>query len=93
MVLLTPMLDRGPIARAAGLSTLARAGRRRTRIAPWRSSSRCPTTRGSTSTRSSIKNQARLDLAAFLARPPGERWDRITDRLLHLWVVGDEDSF
>ena len=40
-----------------------------------------------------FKNYARLDLAAFLARPPGERWNTITDRLLHLWVVGDEDSF
>ncbi len=40
-----------------------------------------------------VKNGARVDLAAFLGRPPGERWNKVADGLIHLWVVGDEDAF
>jgi hypothetical protein len=40
-----------------------------------------------------VKGGARVDLAAFLGRPPGERWDNVTDKLLYLWVVGNEDAF
>ena len=39
------------------------------------------------------KNNARRKLAAMLAGPPAKRWETFTHRLLHLWIVGEEDIF
>jgi hypothetical protein len=37
----------------------------------------------------SVKDIARIELADFLGRPPGERWERVTNLLLDLWCVDD----
>ncbi len=96
MVLLAPVLDRGPDRQgrrtlAAGLARALAA------VAPERAVAlveAMPDDPGlNINPFEHFKNEARLDLAAFLARPPGERWNKITDRLLHLWVVGNEDAF
>ncbi len=38
------------------------------------------------------KNNARIELALYLAEPPERRWERITARLLDLWIVDPEDA-
>ncbi len=94
MVLLAPVLDRGPIPKDAGLPVLALAV---AAVNPERAVAlveSLPDDPGlDLNPFEHFKNIARLDLAAFLARPRRERWEWVTDRLLHLWVVGDEDSF
>jgi hypothetical protein len=44
--------------------------------------------------RINVKNNARLDLVTMLGNPPSDRWDQwVVRRLLHLWIVGDENDF
>ncbi len=40
-----------------------------------------------------VKSSARVNLAAFLGRPPGERCNKVTERLIYLRIVGNEDAF
>jgi protocatechuate 3,4-dioxygenase beta subunit len=94
MVLLRPILDRGPTAEDVKMTSVVQA---LAAIDPPRAAALVeslpddpdlglnPFKNG--------KKSARLDLAAFLGRPPNRRWDRITGRLLHLWIVGNEDAF
>jgi hypothetical protein len=94
MVLLAPRLDRRPIPRDDGLSSLARA---LAAVDPERAVAlveAMPDDPGDNiRLPQGLKNNARLELSVFLGRPPGERWNRLTAQLLHLWVVGDEDAF
>jgi hypothetical protein len=91
MVLLAPLLDRwSPTDDDA--STLARA---LAAVAPERAvalvesmpddAGADPRGRGVPS----VKDHARIELADFLGRPPGERWERVTRLLLDLWCVDD----
>jgi hypothetical protein len=94
MVLLAPLLDRRPIPKDNGVSGLALA---LAAADPERAVAlveALPDDRGvNINSFENIKNDVRIGVATFLGRPPGERWDRVTDRLLHLWVVGNEDAF
>jgi hypothetical protein len=93
MVLLSPLLDRQPIPKDDVVSPLARA---LAGVDPERAVAlveALPDDPGDNIRPArNLKDSARLDLSAFLGRPPARRWERITGQLLHLWVVGDEDA-
>jgi hypothetical protein len=94
MVLLQPILDRGPTAKDIQMARVVEAV---AAIDPARAVAIVESLPDDPSLDldpfQNAKNNARLVLAGFLADPPSERWDKVVHRLLHLWVVGEEDIF
>jgi hypothetical protein len=94
MVLLRPILDRGPTAAEVGMAGVVEAV---AAVDPARAVALVESLPDDPdlvlNPFKSPKNNARRKLAAILAGPPAKRWETITHRLLYLWIVGEEDIF
>ncbi len=94
MLVLQPILDRGPTAEDVGTTHTVEA---MAAIDPARAVAIVESLPDDPDLKhkpfQNPKNRARGALAAFLAGLPDERWDHVAHQFHYLWVVGEEDVF